>query len=400
VIFGLGGCGSGIVDVSTTAVPVTTDPAVTSATTSSTSTTAPPTCSPAMKGVECKGGKTLKQASASSPDECCDICAEVAGCVAWTFTGGKCRALDSCPKLPETDDEFDGTSGFLEKLPESYPIPDAGEKNGGAGRFQVAVGRIDVTTFKCLHSQRVSVFYPKGPGPFHAVVYSHGYDGGADNALNWMHMTASMGLVTLVPWAHSGCDSVDWDHDHVEYAYDLLEALNFSKMGGASLHPVFGKVDWSATGIFGHSRGARMTPWAASLWPAALLNVKAFVASHGGFNNAEWAGKTPVYNITMPAMFTTGTVDTRTPGIIEYFGTYKGEDKVFVDLTGGHHMEPTDDRTGALNAFDARFLACHLAKNKEDCDYIYGDDAQSLCQAIPHPEGHCIVPTESPVLLV
>merc|ERR1712160_231329 len=166
--------------------------------------------------------------------------------------------------MVENDDEFDGTSGFLEELPESYPIPDAGPKHGGSGRFQVAIGRIDVTTFKCLHSTRVSVFYPKGPGPFHAVVYSHGYDGGADNAQRWMHTVASMGLVTLVPWAHSGCDSDDYDNDHEEFAYDLLEALNFSKAGGASLHPVFGRVDWSATGIFGHSRGARMTPWAAS----------------------------------------------------------------------------------------------------------------------------------------
>jgi len=332
-------------------------------------------------------------------DACCSVCASVDGCVAWVFNKGKCSAFDSCPWLPEHDDVFDGTSGFVEELPESYPIPDAGPDRGGPGRYQVQIGMIDIPTIKCFNSTRVNLFYPKGPGPFHAVVFSHGYDGGADTAQSWMHTLASMGLVVLVPWAHGGCDSSDWDHDHVEFAYDLLEVLNFSQVHHETLHPALAKVDWSATGIFGHSRGARMVPWAASLWPAATVNVKALVVSHGGFYYQDFGADTTVYNVSVPAMFTAGTIDKRSPGILRYYGEYLGTDKVFVNLQGGHHSEPTDmdHRTKALNAFSAHFFVCQLAKSKEDCDYIYGDDESSLCQAIPHPDDQCLVATSSPV---
>merc|ERR1712062_797671 len=72
----------------------------------------------------------------------------------------------------------------------------------------------------------------------------------------------------------------------------------------------------------------------------------------------------------------------------QYFQDYKGEDKVFTELKRGHHMELDDVKyTGGVNMFIGRFLTCHLAKNKEDCPYIYGDDATSLCNAIDHSKG-------------
>lgn len=305
--------------------------------------------------------------------------------------------MDSCVWFHENDIEWGGVSGFVEELPASYPISDKGKTRGGRGRYQVAIGRIEVETFECLRSKRVMVYYPKGPGPFHAVAFMHGYGGGDDGASGLFHELASLGLVALVPWSHSDCAGDPTSTVmHKSMSHDLLRALNFSRVGGAALHPVFGKVDWSATGIFGHSRGARYTPLAASLWQATELNVKAFVASHGGFNDPNWGGKSPTYNTSIPAMFTSGTLDPRTPGIKEFFGKYLGEDKVFIEFNGGHHMEIDEgSHSGALNMFIGRFLSCQLAKNEEDCGYIYGSQSHSLCNAIPHPRGNCVVPPPS-----
>merc|ERR1719461_2576560 len=252
------------------------------------------------------------------------------------------------------------------------------------------------------------VYYPDGPGPFNAVAFLHGYAGGGEGAYTFFPEIASLGLVVLLPWSMKDCAGGGGEGPpdasapmQETLAKDLLSVLSYAKHSGAALHPVFGKVDWSATGIIGHSRGARYIPCAASMRQADEANVKAFVCSHGGFDNPQWGGDSPQYNTTLPAMFTSGTRDTRGPGIKQYFGDYKGKDKVFTELKRGHHMELNDEKyTGGVNMFIGRFLTCHLAKNKEDCNYIYGDDATSLCNAIDHSKGGCTVSATSPALLM
>lgn len=77
-------------------------------------------------------------------------------------------------------------------------------------------------------------------------------------------------------------------------------------------------------------------------------------------------------------VFTTGTLDFQRrndTAMEQAFEQCASKTKVFVDLEGGLHMEPTEGKR--LNFVTAQFLSCHVSEQQEHCDYIYGSDG--LC---------------------
>ena len=109
----------------------------------------------------------------------------------------------------------------------------------------------------------------------------HGIAGGIDGCDGWLKTIASLGLVVVAPFTSGGACELEWE--------DMLLALKASREGGAKLHPALGpgRVDWSRTGVMGHSMGGMNTPTAAS---ATGYNITAMLASHG----ALFAGRVHV----------------------------------------------------------------------------------------------------------
>jgi len=87
-----------------------------------------------------------------------------------------------------------------------------------------------------------------------------------------------------------------------------------------------------------------------------------------------------MYNVTLPAMFTTGTLDSKVTGptMENYFKSIPAHHKVFVNLADAYHMEPQEGMR--LNVLTAQFLSCHVGQVDEDCEVIYGKGPHSICK--------------------
>jgi predicted dienelactone hydrolase len=238
-----------------------------------------------------------------------------------------------------------------------------------AGSYAVSSGSYDLGGFLCGKQEPTcNIYYPTEleKGPFPIATYGHGMGGQIITDL--VESVASLGMIVVAPATSGGkCDDDHWK--------DMLHALLGSKEK-TSLHQALGHVDWNRTAIFGHSMGgfATVLATAEALKQPEKYNVKAALASHGYIGDATSAAA----QITVPAMFTTGSEDHR-GAVRGQFEAAKGLPKVLAQVDGAQHMEPLTN--GRLNPFDAHFLGCHLAGLKNSCDKVYGDATDSMCQA-------------------
>lgn len=262
---------------------------------------------------------------------------------------------------------MDSTTGFPTILPPAPPPP--------GGSFQVGRGAYSIDGYLCGNSTQTVIFYPKGVGPFNVVVYGHGAWGGVDGCDAWLETIAGMGLIVIAPFAGQSIPTCGKN-----FAKDMALALTASRDGGASLHPALSTADFSRTGFFGHSRGAKYA-LAVAAKHHKKLHIKAVLASHDVPN-------TFYENLTIPAMFSMGTRDKREQAVRSYFDRYMGSVKVFADVSGAGHMEP--QKGMHLNVFDGKFLSCHVSQNHDDCSVIYGQSPNSLCRKNSYPVGGCI----------
>jgi len=155
----------------------------------------------------------------------------------------------------------------------------------------------------------------------------------------------------------------------------MLHVLDGSK-AKTSLHPALKHVDWSRTGIFGHSMGGAgaISAAATAVKEPTKYNVKAVVVSHP--YKTDRSNET--IGITIPALFATGTEDHR-HNVQKDFEACPGRPKVLAQVEGAKHMEPAHE--GRLNPFTAHFLGCHVAGIQSSCEKVYGAGAQDMCQA-------------------
>lgn len=227
----------------------------------------------------------------------------------------------------------------------------------------------DLGGFKCgKREPKCLIYYPTQleKGPFPIATYGHGMGGEIIDDL--IKSVASLGIVVVAPATSGGkCDDHHWQ--------DMLHALDGSK-SKKSLHKALDHVDWNQTGIMGHSMGgfASIFAAAAAMKEPERYHARAVLASHGYIGDATASAK----QITIPAMFTTGSEDHR-QAVKGQFDACAGRPKVLAQVTGASHMEPMNP--GRLNPFDAHFFGCHLASLKTSCDKVYGDGAGSMCKA-------------------
>merc|ERR1712091_759165 len=130
---------------------------------------------------------------------------------------------------------------------------------------------------------------------------------GTDNGLDsWMQDIASIGFIVIVPFTGQGGHGAGLQESMPsgcgkEYE-DMLLALNTTQAEGSSLHSAFANADFSRVGSFGHSMGGSAATRIAEYGHRSGVNVVAAVASHGAAS---------VTNLTVPTLFTTGTLDTK-----------------------------------------------------------------------------------------
>jgi len=318
----------------------------------------PPACAIPPEGVNFKcggGGDIATKYPVKDTSECCDLCMQNPACLMYSFqhSWGNCFLKNSCYDKPY-DEDF--STGWADKT-----------KRSSFARYRVGRGVFELEGYRCDGGRRQTViFYPKGNGPFHVVVYAHGAWGWIDGCDEWLETVASAGLIVLAPFQGSNaqppasCGSA--------FAKDVLLAFEGSRAGGAALHPALGTADWSRTGVFGHSRGAKYAPVVAEKGQK-LYNITA-VLSSGGV-------PAKLRNISLPAMFTTGELDKYNADghIRKYFEKVPAAQKVYASLKGAYHMEPQE--------------SCHVAKVQEDCDVIYGKGSRSICKVNDYEE--CVV---------
>lgn len=236
-----------------------------------------------------------------------------------------------------------------------------------AGSYAVSSGSYALGGFVCGKQEPTcKIWYPTQleKGPFPIVTFGHGLGGTIISDLT--SSIASLGLIVVAPaTSGGGCDESD----------DMLHAIDGSR-AKPSLHEALEHVDWSRAGIIGHSMGgaSAITATPKALSKADRYNVKAVVISHPFEDDAS----NVTSQITIPAMFTTGTEDHRS-NVQKDFEACPGRPKILAEVEGAQHMEPLSP--GRLNPYDAHFLGCHVAGLQASCDKVYGKGADDMCQA-------------------
>lgn len=280
--------------------------------------------------------------------------------------------------------------------------------------MKIRRGWFELEGYDCSGQKDTVLFYPEGKGPFRVVAYGHGKQGEVGGADDWLQTIASRGFIVVAPFAGARQDgSTCWS----TFADDIVHALQGSKAGGASLHPVFGKADWSRTGIVGHSRGAQWASLAVSQAPKDLGVSAMVMDADAPPDLCDRCPSTPEHkqankctcdqhaDLDTPAMMTVGSKDhqsmDRPANMHKFFEAYKAPTKVFADLKGGLHKEI--EKGKRLNNFHASFLSCHVNEQEEDCELIYGKGPKSLCQAQEYSKKQgpgCVAQRPEPTIIV
>merc|ERR1712046_337903 len=131
----------------------------------------------------------------------------------------------------------------------------------------------------------------------------------------------------------------------------------------------------------GHSMGAKGALMAAAKsrsprhFPVHRhVRIVAVVASH---DSAD-AERVPS---DVATLFATGSRDWPHDVMAQY-AACPSSSKVLANLDQGHHMEPVPDfklgwgnGCARQNFWTAQFLSCHVGRQQEHCNRVYGDDA-------------------------
>jgi len=257
------------------------------------------------------------------------------------------------------------------------------------------------TKYKCgpdAGEGKTSIFWPDGDGPFGVVFFAHGASGYDVNMEGWLRDVSATGFVVVAP--NTDVDADPSKNSACLTDSDLTLAFTESKAKKGSLHPALrdGFADWSRTGVFGHSMGAKHLCTMYNSAPSDF-NIKALVMSHD--SDVEQCKK-----LDVPSMYTVSEGDTQKRQTLQRDSFNDASDnkithKVFANLLNGGHMEPEttgkSQYEGQLNMMTAYFLSAHVNQNSDHHDLIYGSGDGTLCHgSIAFAEGNCVTqPSDS-----
>jgi predicted dienelactone hydrolase len=140
------------------------------------------------------------------------------------------------------------------------------------------------------------------------------------------------------------------------------------------------KVNYSLkTGILGHSLGGGSTYHSSSQSGVQEYNIGAAAALHPQVQKP--IPKYPIANPLIPIMFTTGSADplVSDSSVKDVYEQVTGVAKVFADVSGAGHFEPTLLGKNRLNGYIIAMFDCHIKAQMPQCQKVYGADDDSLC---------------------
>jgi len=257
---------------------------------------------------------------------------------------------------------------------------DAARQAQHASGIPTASGKYDVEGYACGGTS-TGIWYPTTGGPYPLVIYLHGSDGGDDGRSSQYASVAATGLVVVAPltggYPGSCSSEIEWE--------DAPTVWSASKKGGSSLSPGLSMVDWTKTGIWGYSMGAKATPEASI--DSKTMDVGAVVCSHDARNSTV---------VGVPALYITGTNDDMSSPakvMLEQFQEDSDNTKIFANLQGGEHTWPIT--RGTMNPWIAKFFLCELGGSATDCAAVYGSasDSGSLCAANDYAQCTVVQPS-------
>lgn len=230
-----------------------------------------------------------------------------------------------------------------------------------AGRYDVAIHDVKISGYKTTKNGPTRVFCPVGNGTFKVVLYAFANPPNA--ADKWMSAVAETGLIVLQPPREG--------YVQMDMARDLLHAASVAQAQGAELLGCLGQADFTRVGTIGVSVGGGAAVQAALEGPEQNFTMGAVLCHAPAVKSKLGA----LHNLTLPLMFTTGTMDGLEAHTYTGFNASSGRPKILADLHGAGHMEPMDLKGAghmAMNALGAAFLSCHLSGRQDHCRDIYG----------------------------
>jgi predicted dienelactone hydrolase len=228
---------------------------------------------------------------------------------------------------------------------------------------------------------QVEVWLPAAsvPGPWPAILFSHGFHGCNTQSVFLMNALAQAGYAVFAPNHHDATcndgesrwldrsevgfrDVEDWTAATYTDRRDDIETL----LNLLPRDPRFSRsVDWSRVGLAGHSLGGYTVLALAGAWPSWKDNRVKAVLALSPFS-APFAKQRTLANIRMPVMYQGGTRDFGiTPGLKKQDGVYDqtSAPKFFVEISGAGHLAFTDLRDvhhGLMSAYAVAFFDSYL----------------------------------------
>lgn len=244
--------------------------------------------------------------------------------------------------------------------------------------YDVQFEDVTVGGYICGESQNARVYYPESSaGPVPLLSFAHGYNcPGKDAYLYYSDL-------------HTGLTAAGYVVIVSESSYYPLECLKEWKdqkrsMEWAKTSNLSDKIDFSKTGIFGHSMGGGATYHLASLQDAVQdLNIRAAVALHPQISSPIHAQ--PQTNSLVPIFFGSGSEDAivKPDSVKKAYNGTSGVAKVFSEIKGAVHDEPMNAPWGQRRhmPYVIAMFDCHLKGIKDQCAKVYaaGNEGDALC---------------------
>lgn len=224
-----------------------------------------------------------------------------------------------------------------------------------------------------LGSQDATIFYPVTDEKVPLISFAHGYGGaGAKGVKDYTkHHTAIAGAGCVI--IHLMSSALPAGECKNEWKDQIR---NFEWMKTSSYAS---RVDWSKpTAIMGHSMGGGATYHSAAQQEAiTTYNIGAAIPMNP---QIQLANLQPITDSLVPIFFQTGSADTtvRPASVREAYDKTTGVPKVFAEIKGSPHLEPTSGKN-RFKEYSIAFLNCHLLDDSAECVKIYGTATGSLC---------------------
>jgi predicted dienelactone hydrolase len=254
----------------------------------------------------------------------------------------------------------------------------------GSAADDVSYEDVQVGGYICGTSQKARVYFPTAEGQYPLISFAHGYlAGGGVATFGYKELLEDHARAGYVVIALESANGVRECADEWKDQMRSFEWMKTSDLAS--------KVDYTLkTGILGHSLGGGATYHGSSQSvELEQHNIGVAAALHPQVRKP--IPKFPIANPLVPIMFTTGSSDplVSDSSVKDVYEQVTGVAKVFADVEGAGHFEPTRTGKNRLNGHIVAMFDCHIKGQLPQCEKVYGSNSDSLCVTVSVPLEEC-----------